>query len=166
MLSPEYVAGLFDGEGCASITHGSLRYVLNKHGRDIKGFKARIIISNTHRPVLEMLQTQFAGCLNLSSRTKNNPIHQEVWSWILSGADKQRVFLRQIEPFCVIKKRQVFLFLEYLETAIKPWQEISPESREIRLRIAREMKLLNGRGVRGRPPKLTPERAIFYDLSV
>lgn len=80
MLSLEYVAGLFDGEGCVSVQS--------------KGYLA-VVIANNHLPLLQQLKEQFGGSITIRPNGTCN--------WKISTRQGE-AFLRLIHPFLVVKK--------------------------------------------------------------
>ena len=104
MLSEEYVAGLFDGEGCVTIA------------RDVK--RLRIGIANTNKEVLVLLADQFGG--HVYSQHQYSPTHSPAYQWILSKHRDQRRFLRLIGPHSLIKATAIHCALRFLDTG-KQW---------------------------------------------
>ena len=93
-----YVAGLFDGEGCVQIQGPPER------------IDFRLTVSNTHKPVLDLLKEQFGGfvCTNGVSST---PV---VYQWRI-GANKALVFAKAILPHTQIKREQLSHFIAMRE---------------------------------------------------
>jgi len=102
-LSPQYLAGLFDGEGCVSLT------VSGKSRRVI----VRVSIVNTDENILNLLKNQLGGMM----ASRQNPDHPD-WKMFRSitwGNNTAEHFLKLIEPYSIIKSRQIKLALEFLE---------------------------------------------------
>jgi hypothetical protein len=98
-LDLRYIAGLFDGEGCISL-HVNRSGVPERYAkpRDV----IQVSITNTFREVLDILKTQFGyGCVHKTNNPKN-PKHKQCYSWTMT-ANKAKTFLREIEPFLIIK---------------------------------------------------------------
>lgn len=74
--SPEYLAGLIDGEGSLMVTKTMGRGCRNAQ------YRARISLSNTHRAVLEDVQRTYGGILVDDSRSDPTwkPSYQLVWT--------------------------------------------------------------------------------------
>jgi hypothetical protein len=99
-LSPEYVAGFFDGEGCVNITvRGKARQVA-----------LRVYFVNTELYVLEHLKLRYGG------RIPPPRILKEGWkpfcSLVLVG-HQAAALLEDIAPFVIVKRPQVELALEF-----------------------------------------------------
>ena len=101
-LSPEYIAGFFDGEGCVNIT------VAGKS----KQATLRIMIANTHKEILEAIQRQFSGHIYRTRASINNPKWKESWQLVLLH-QKATDFLEAIEPYIIVKASQVKLGLDF-----------------------------------------------------
>ena len=106
-LSNEYIAGLFDGEGCIRI----VKNYWTKNSRNIT-YSLRLSINLTDKRVPTILHKMCGGCLNIHKRP--NPRHHTMYNWILSTR-KAYNFLKLIEPFCIIKSEQIKIALEFQE---------------------------------------------------
>lgn len=94
MISLEYLAGLVDGEGCIRL-HPSNKGKYRK-------YYPRLQVTNTYRPILDMLVDQFGGAIH-SSLNKKKPNWAEKHDWRLTG-DKARELLNQLLPYLIIKQ--------------------------------------------------------------
>jgi hypothetical protein len=95
MLSKEYIAGYFDGEGCV---------LLSKKG----WITCRI--RSAYRSTLEEIHAQYGGYICVEKKTH---IHRkQLWSWTIATRQAER-FLRDIEPILQEKKEQVRIVLAY-----------------------------------------------------
>jgi hypothetical protein len=105
-LSPQYIAGFFDGEGCLNMAR-CRKYIF-----------PRVLIVNTDRQILEILQKQFGGRIfSVVHRRKN---WKPSWQWELKQMPAVD-FLTKIEPWLVIKREQAW--------AAIAWAEVRPHSR-------------------------------------
>jgi len=103
-LSPMYLAGLFDGEGCLYVFEISCK---RKHGV-IKQMMARVMISNSHLPVLEIIQAQWGGRIHeLASKPKKLANYR----LDICSQDPILKILTDMQPYLLIKKDQVDLFM-------------------------------------------------------
>ncbi len=142
MLSPEYVAGLFDGEGTASLLYTTCRR-RNKSDIPILGFKFRVLLSNTYQPIIDLLQQQFGG--NIYYGTPRERCKQiRIWSSQSSVA--QRDFLTFIRPHVIIKHGHVECGLRFLSTVVGRGQRTLPGAWDIRLDCYKTLQTLNRRG--------------------
>ncbi len=107
-LSDEYIAGFFDGEGCIS---SNLTYTTGKYEK-YPWVSVRISISNTARDVLEAIRDKYGGSVCSKGGGKNkNCFHLRI-----CGKDKMYKFLIAIYPYCIIKKEQISIALEFIES--------------------------------------------------
>lgn len=100
MLSNEYIAGLFDGEGCVHIAR-------TKRGYGIY-YYIHVSIANSDKNVLELVQQQFGGRISANIAQTNWP----VWKWE-AQVDQALPFLQTITPLTIIKRDQMELALEF-----------------------------------------------------
>src|SRR5258708_7075513 len=103
MLSLEYLAGFFDGEGSVSITK-----VRPKSNLPYAGCGIRATVTNTYRPVLQELHERFGGNINVRIRRADH--HKQGYEWQAHGSDA-RNFLSAILPYLNEKYQQVVLAL-------------------------------------------------------
>ena len=110
-LSYEYLAGLFDGEGC-------IRIQKNKWSISCINpvYSLRLTINMTDKTVINTIHSMFGGCLNVSKRP--NPKHHTMYNWII-GSKMSYKFLQKIEPFCIVKKEQIKIALQFQEHIIE-----------------------------------------------
>lgn len=104
-LPLEYVAGLFDGEGCVTILKSK------RKGRKNYQFHLQVAIANTFKPILDMIQKQF-GFGSVGMCNHGNEKHSISYQLRITGEDTER-FLNLIYPFTVIKKSQIEVGLEF-----------------------------------------------------
>lgn len=149
MISPQYWAGLFDGEGMVSLCYCNVRKWKTDQTKSVQTFKFVVGVSNTHLPIIDELHRAFAGDVNASNRSggsRHKPHHKTVWAWKIAGRERQMAFLSTIQPFAVIKKEQIELGLEYVSTMVDPGQRLSQGAWEKRLSIYTRLRELNRMG--------------------
>jgi hypothetical protein len=103
----EYVAGLFDGEGCIQICK-----VMRQEHTQYMHTHLVVTITSSYLPVILQLKRQFGGH---KIRVKKSVNYKTYWHWMAEcrlGED----FLSVILPFLVIKKEQAILALKYRKT--------------------------------------------------
>jgi hypothetical protein len=105
MLSAEYLAGLFDGEGWVRADH------IHYKGRKTGGYQLALGIAMTYEPVIRMLHEQFGGvCHGDDSFKRRYHKNRTIWRWHV--ASRLAVpFLKFIEAHSVVKKEQITLGL-------------------------------------------------------
>jgi LAGLIDADG endonuclease len=104
-ISPEYLAGFFDGEGCVSI------YIVKNPKYQCH---VRTVIVNTNKEILQAINQQFSGYLQVDRF--NNP--EKPWkpfTQLHFQGERAIEFLTFIRPFSIIKKRQIDLAFEFWE---------------------------------------------------
>ena len=109
-LSPEYVAGFFDGEGTVGI---GLTMEATRSGRWRPRHRLYVRIGHTNLPILEMLKHQFGGSIH-AYKLKTG--HAPAWGWALGSADSIN-FLRTIRPFLILKTAEADLAFEFSNLA-------------------------------------------------
>lgn len=105
MISPEYSAGFFDGEGTV--------YAATRNSPSRKRPSATILvcISNTNLASLEAHKEKWGGSIYGKKRREG---HQPIYQWVLC-TKKSYDFLKSILPFLIIKKEVVQKAIEYME---------------------------------------------------
>lgn len=99
-ITPEYIAGFFDGEGC----------VATSVGRNGVG-KIQVILTSTDEHILKLVKSKYGG--GIYKKIKYKEHHSDAFSW---QSSKCRSFLEDIFPFLILKRKQVRLALEFLDT--------------------------------------------------
>lgn len=104
MISPEYAAGFFDGEGHVGLTAaGRTRTVA-----------LRLAIVNTNAEILELFKLHFGGAVHVR---RNGPDHWKLFRSLTLIGYSAADFLHFVRPFVKVKKAQVELALEFWEFA-------------------------------------------------
>ena len=111
-MSPEYLAGFFDGEGCIDCQY---MYPKNAPGVFYVRPRLRIGLSDVGRVVLEDLQKTFGG--HLYRRGAQNEAQNTSTSWELLTQQGIKAVLEMITPHLVIKREQALLVMWWLENA-------------------------------------------------
>jgi len=109
-MSPEYLAGFFDGEGCIDTQR---MYPSEAKARFYVRPRVRISQAVSGRCVIDLLTSQFGGYV--AFRKAQNSKQQDSVSW--EFLDKRGIvkLLRAVEPFLVVKKEQARLVLWWIE---------------------------------------------------
>jgi len=105
-LSDSYIAGFFDGEGCIT---SQLTYITGKYEKYPR-VNVQISITQKDRKILEWIQERFLGTIHVHDRD-NLCYHLRITGKINMGR-----FLRAIQPYSVVKKEQIELALELIDT--------------------------------------------------
>lgn len=101
-----YIAGVFDGEGC-------LGFYL--HG---KTHAFCVIICNSDARLMNWLSSHLAfGNVEANRSNKGRfPTHKLMWQWKITRRQEVKAFLNAILPYAVIKRDQILLAIEHLNT--------------------------------------------------
>ncbi len=102
-LDRAWAAGIFDGEGCVSITAYNQTQTRNPQHR------MQVSVDMTHEPTILRLQELFGGKVY----DRKLPLRKRIWGWHLNGQEA-RPFLRSIREFSITKRNQVDMALEAL----------------------------------------------------
>lgn len=134
MVSAEYMAGFFDGEGCVTFLKNSDGIYVVAH------------LTNNDRRVLDEMREKFGGCVYTRLRV-NEHNRKTTYSWQISGA-KAIPFLKWIDPYVVIKKPQ--LHVAFFWNRIRPgkqsrWNVWNPKFAKL---VEDALRKLNHRGRR------------------
>lgn len=121
MISPEYAAGFFDGEGCVSYLcmHRSESRIpehKRKHrsrGTDYYEWHIRLTLSNTNLDVLLAFQDAWSG--SITAHTANGRNCKIIHQWSVGGHKGER-FALAIIPYSIVKRKQIELFLAFRAT--------------------------------------------------
>jgi hypothetical protein len=129
----EYAAGLFDGEGCVDVA-------ILRHKNKRIGVYPRCSISNNDRAALEAIKKVYGGNIHANSHSRSTPCY----IWKITRIKDCTRFLNEIEPFCIIKKKQIqimFQVLDKLEIGLQ-------KSREGLIAILQDVKELQNTHLR------------------
>ena len=142
-LSPQYAAGLIDGEGCIS-THRSRQ-------RRAIGIRLAIHMAEPGLPALEAMHRTYGGMLK-----PNRPETAEwraTWQWVLTSRDDVMRCLSDTAPYLIVKTPQAALamgWIEFLTTQTRKKRngnvDWTPETVAVGERVVVEMARLNLRG--------------------
>lgn len=150
-MSPEYLAGFFDGEGCIDCqrmypTQGRARFYVRP--------RVRIAQANSGRMVLEALHQEFGG--SILERKSQKPTQQASASWEFLDKEGIRALLVTMLPYLTIKREQAKLVVWWLENASGRYggRGIRPNIEAARKLFADELKAMK------RDPQRLSERAV------
>ena len=98
MVSLEYIAGFFDGEGCITA--------------DKNAFTVRLSITNTQKAVLDEIQKVLGGFVR--SKDVAGPNRQPSWELRYAKRATVKHILEILRPYLVVKSVEAWLALEYI----------------------------------------------------
>lgn len=130
-----YMAGVMDAEGHITINRGRRKNTLS--------YNARLGITNSYKPVLEMAKTLFGGSICEAGNKKGKPI----FIWYLSEKSSIEKALLHLLPYLIVKKDRANLLLEFVRLN-------RTDPKELRVSLYERIKVLNN-----------PETKIQSDLA-
>ena len=134
-----YIAGLMDGEGSFGI--------YNFSSRGVRWAPVVKIGMTDGFEIIRSLQKEFGGTLFL--RKYDNPKYKSNLMWTLRSREKIRRFIKLVQPYLIIKKKQTELILRYYDENQVPWKPyVKLTERELNRRkeLYNEMRKLNRKG--------------------
>ena len=132
-LSDEYVAGLFDGEGCVSCQRQWIQGKYEKYPR----VQIQISIANNNLEIIHLLQRWFGG--GKYRKHKNS----KCFTWRVLGKQNLLKFLNAVYPHTVIKRGEVYHAIRFAETLREENLGSTPlttEEHEIRMEVYEALK--------------------------
>lgn len=103
MVSNEYIAGLFDGEGCV----GFLRQFIKGKYEVNPRISLQVSITNLNYACLEAVRKKFGGTINDKGRC---------YCLRITGKEPMKNFLLSILPYTIVKTEQIEIGLEFIDT--------------------------------------------------
>lgn len=109
-MTPEYLAGLFDGEGCIDVQRC---YPKVGQGRLYVRPRVRMCMSVSAEPLMKALHAAFGG--HIVRRRSTSKGQQDSWSLEWLNGEAMRVLLNTILPHLILKAEQAKLVLWWLD---------------------------------------------------
>lgn len=136
MKSLEYLAGLFDGEGCIK----ACNYANKKKCGSYRYWGIRVEVANTELKLVECFKERFGGCI-YTIPDNRKPQYKVLYRWCLPS-QLARDFLEAIEPYLLgSKKKQAQLAVALQDT--KPGKHKKPHGFEtMQSKLANTIKVL------------------------
>lgn len=133
MISPQYAAGFFDGEGCINVTYCRGTPVI------------RTLVVNTNLEILEKFQETWQGSIHKNKKGKEH--WKQAYTWKLSYVSAKR-FLEDIYPFLEIKQKQAEAAFLFFESSPGRGKQRDENAREIADKAIEAIKALNKKGAK------------------
>ena len=124
-LSNQYVAGMFDGEGCITTSRRFIKGKYEKYPR----VSMQITITNCHTTLLKLIEKWFGGGITHKGKKKNE--NMPCYHWRVLGKLDMVRFLNSIKEYSIVKKEQIKLALEFCETLREENLGCKPLSKEV-----------------------------------
>jgi intein/homing endonuclease len=132
MISSQYAAGFFDGEGCINVS--SCR----------KTILIRTLVVNTNLTILEMFKEKWGG--DIYSNKKGKEHWKQAYTWRLSN-NAACEFLKDIYPFLVVKVQQAEASFIFFDNRPGKGKQRTEEAEQITKEAIDKIKSLNKKGV-------------------
>lgn len=143
-----YIAGLFDGEGCISLSKNHT--IKEKDGYRTPTFTLRAVIRMTNADIINWLYITVGGIIynncNSPARMKYSPKCKPYHQWGAAGRNAI-YFLKQIYPYLKVKKLQAEIAFKFGNTLKYRYGKLPNEIVLTREELRSEMTLLNHRGL-------------------
>ena len=101
--TPDYLAGLFDGEGFITLLRGK-----RMSGR--RKFTPAVGMSNNYSDVVGEFRRLYGGSINIHVPLSGRPVHR----WQLKSGKKVKIFLEDFKRHIIIKRPQALILLQWL----------------------------------------------------
>lgn len=155
LVGYEYIAGFFDGEGCATMRRSN-RYQIGR-GRRSASFSAIICFTNTELEILLDIQKVLGGKIYPKRRKESK--HAQAYELNLIRKADIAYFIETVGPYVRVKWPQLELVLSFIKLPKsrldyigrdKTWPLIQANLEDVAQREAMKQKLteLNKRGPR------------------
>src|ERR1043165_2799882 len=92
-----YLAGIIDGEGHFCRPR-------NKNGEGRAFMQSRIIVTNTHLPLLESIKVTYGGSIRVRTPSRTNNL--VCYTWSITGKRAEEL-ARLLQPYLIVKSEQV-----------------------------------------------------------
>lgn len=144
--TPEYRAGLFDGEGCVTFTIQTYPADSPPSSRTWEGcIRPMLSMGNTNMELLKVMQNAYGGnIVKLRKEIKR----KQAWMWTIRKAEDIRAACADLLPYLIAKREQTEIMLSMIHTyrndrGHRPMQD---EERAIRREAYHRIRTLNHRG--------------------
>jgi hypothetical protein len=138
-ISAEYMAGLFDGEGCLYVHEVHTK---RKHGT-IHHMMARAVISSTYLPLLIAVREKWGGSVHPDTQASGK---RQSWRLDFNSHEELLGLLRAIQPYVIIKKDQIDFFLAEFAPTMRAGRgkhlPLSPEQHAKRAEVKAKLQEL------------------------
>jgi hypothetical protein len=153
-MTPDYLAGLFDGEGCIDV---QVLYpsALSAQGKLYVRPRVRLCMTDSALNLMQLIHSAFGGNIVRRKATKKN--QQDSWSIEWLKGDTIRELLHTILPRLILKREQAKLAIWWLDNASGrrvDRGECFPGMEQARYALRDEMRAMK------RDPQRLSERAV------
>jgi hypothetical protein len=132
MISSQYSAGFFDGEGCINVS--SCR----------KTVLIRTLVVNTNLTILEMFKERWGGDIYCNKKGKEH--WKQAYTWRLSNS-AAHLFLEDIYPFLVVKAPQAEAAFIFFDNRPGSGKQRTEEAKRLTEEAISKIKTFNKKGI-------------------
>jgi hypothetical protein len=93
-MSPQYLAGIIDGEGHIRFAWSNYKYRY-----------PRISVVNTHKPLLDAIAKHYGGSIKVHTKANNERGWSQSWTWNTAGANATKI-LALVMPYLIVKRER------------------------------------------------------------
>lgn len=139
-ITPEWLAGFFDGEGCIN-------------ARFTSGVPSlRVTLTQKEPSIILAISLKYSGGLihPLKHKLKDDKSQTITYCLTYNGNNSVNI-LKAIEPFVIVKKAQIVLALEFSKFITYSGGKLTQEERERKFQIMREITYINRRNMASEP---------------
>lgn len=140
-----YIAGIIDGEGHISITR-------NKSNTCKRGYRHRvqIAVTNSEVKLMNLLKSWFDGHIAEVKMDENHYYQKQCYSWRTWAVNEQLEFLKNIEPYLFLKRKQAQICINFLENGGLGYKGVGVSDQEWNRReqLCKEIQKYNKRFTR------------------
>lgn len=115
-----YLAGIIDGEGSVLIEIQSQNIAWS---RKCDYYSLRLVITNTHLPMMEWVKENFGGTIVKRTAYPNT---KQCYKWNIFSHNAAEI-LKSCQQYMIIKKPHAEIFLKFAETMTKANSRLSDE---------------------------------------
>jgi septin family protein len=131
-----YLAGIIDGEGSI---HIEIQSQSIRHNRKCDYYSLRLLVVNTHLPMLQWIQQHFGGSMYTHNKMEGR---RQCYRWNLCSHKAAEV-LKACQPYMIIKKSHTEVFIKFAETMTHANFRLSDELLAYRKELYLELKRIN-----------------------
>ena len=111
MIDIQYMAGLFDGEGCISLVKQ------RRLDSDLPIYSIRCVIAMCHKPIIKAINAQFGGLYSERRGVSDKQRNSFALMW---ANNKAKFFLETLLPHLILKREEAEIALDFLSRLRHP----------------------------------------------
>lgn len=137
-----YLAGLWEGEGCASVCKGK-----HPSSRIGYGHYASLTVRMTDPDPVKVIRDYFGGSIYISKQYEDTNT-RATYAWAISGRDASDV-AKQLIPYILIPRKRGALqcVIDFAKTITNSGRPLSPETLQQREDLHQKCKAFNAKGI-------------------